>query len=212
MCNSCKARVEAEEHARKWNRYAWLFRIQDRFTDPDSEDRRRLWQQATGDRVLEIGVGTGRDMDLYPDDGSVTGVDISETMLEAAGRRAEDLGLDVDLERMDVRDLAFDDGTFDTVISTVTLCCCPDVEEAIAEVRRVLAPDGQFAMLENVRADARPVAKFQDLTAPLAERFGGGYFYRDTPALVREQGFTLAERETTGPFGTQEFVLARPGS
>lgn len=204
------ARVEAEKHARKWNRYAWLFKIQDRFTDPDSEDRERLWQEATGDRVLEIGVGTGRDMDLYPSDSDVTGVDISKTMLEAAGRRADDLDIDVDLEQMDVRDLAFEDGAFDTVVSTVTLCCCPNVTEAIAEVRRVLDPDGKFAMLENVRPDARPLAKFFDLTAPLSRRLGGGYFYRDTPELIEDEGFTLAEQESMDRFGMQKFVVARP--
>lgn len=210
MCNSCVARVEAEEHARKWNRYAWMFRAQDWLFDADSEDRRRLWQEAEGERVLEIGVGTGRDMDLYPDDVEVTGVDISETMLEAAGRRAADLGRDVHLEQMDIRDLAFQDETFDTVVSTVTLCCCPDVEEAIDEVRRVLDADGTFAMLENVRPNARPLAKFMDLVAPISQRLGGGFFYRETPELIDRRGFTLSEREQTGPFGMQEFVVARP--
>lgn len=211
VCQLCLITAASARHARRWNRYAWLFRAIDRFWASPSPERERLWNSVEGQTVLEIGVGTGRDMQYYPDEKEVVGIDISSTMIESATRRATEMGLDVDLQQMDAENMTFEDDSFDCVVSDVTLCCCPDARAVIREVRRVLAPDGRFVMMENVRADVSWMATFQDLVvAPVANRMGGGYFYRDTPAIVESEGFELVHVESLNRFGSQKFVVAEP--
>jgi ubiquinone/menaquinone biosynthesis C-methylase UbiE len=107
--------------------------------------------QASGD-VLEIAVGTGRNLPFYPADVQLTAIELSPNMLEIARKRAADLGREVDLRLGDAQALDFPDQSFDTVVCTFALCTIPDERKAIAEVHRVLRPGGRFVLIEHVRS------------------------------------------------------------
>ncbi len=103
--------------------------------------RRELLRKATG-KVLEIAVGTGRNFPYYQKDCAITAIDPSPQMLERARRRAEKLHMHVHLQTMDAQDLVFSDHSFDTVVSSLSLCTIPDPVRALREVARVCRCDG----------------------------------------------------------------------
>jgi ubiquinone/menaquinone biosynthesis C-methylase UbiE len=98
--------------------------------------------RARGD-VLEVGIGTGRNLPFYPDDVRLTGVDLSPGMLELARARADELGRAVDLRTGDAERLEVHAGSFDTVVFSLTLCSIPDDAAAVREAKRVLRPGGR---------------------------------------------------------------------
>jgi ubiquinone/menaquinone biosynthesis C-methylase UbiE len=101
--------------------------------------REWICEQAAGE-VLEIGIGTGRNLPHSRDDVHLTGVELSPAMIEIARTRARELGREVDLRVGDAQALEFPDESFDTVVCTLALCTIPDEGAAVAAVRRVLAP------------------------------------------------------------------------
>src|ERR687888_1878793 len=121
--------------------------------------------------VLEIGVGTGRNLPHYRDGVRLTGVELSPAMLEIARARARELGRDVDLRVGDAQALEFPDESFDTVVCTLALCTIPDDRRAVAEARRVLRPGGRLLLLEHVRSPIAAVRTLQRLLEPLFVRF-----------------------------------------
>lgn len=111
----------------------------------------RTWvcRQATG-QVLEVAVGTGLNLGLYPDDATLTGMDLSPAMLDVARRRASELGRDAELRVGDAQRLEFDDASFDTVVCTFGLCAVPDDGGAVDEMVRVLRPGGLLLLADHV--------------------------------------------------------------
>jgi ubiquinone/menaquinone biosynthesis C-methylase UbiE len=128
----------------------------------------RAWtsRHALGN-LLEIGMGTGRNLPLYPTDTLVTGIDVSPSMLDLARNVAAGLGRRVHLRVGDAQRLDFPDGSFDTVVSTLTLCSIPDEGAAVAEAFRVLRPGRWWISLEHVRSPMRSVRAVQWLLNPL---------------------------------------------
>ena len=114
-------------------------------------DARGLVREAQGE-VLELAVGTGRNIALYPASAQVTGIELSDVMLERARARARELGRDVDLRQGDAQALPFREAAFDTVVCTFSLCTIPDERRALAEARRVLRPGGLLLLVEHVRS------------------------------------------------------------
>jgi ubiquinone/menaquinone biosynthesis C-methylase UbiE len=154
------------------------------------ELRARLLAEARG-RVLEIGAGTGANLGFYPAAVSeVVATEYDEAMLARA--RGKDVPPHVTLMQADAQALPFDDASFDTVTSTVTLCTIPDAGRALAEIRRVLKPDGQFLFGEHVRASDPGLAKWQDrLERPWRLIAGGCHPNRDTRAAMERAGFAV---------------------
>ena len=146
--------------------------------------------RARGD-VLEIGVGTGRNLAHYPADVRLTGVDLSPETLAIARRRARGLGRDIALVEGDAQSLPFPDEGFDTVVSTLTMCSIPDHRTAIAEALRVLRRGGRFVLLEHVRSPNPVVRAGQRLLNPLTVRFGGDHLLREPLRGVRDAGFEV---------------------
>ena len=127
-----------------------------------AERRRRLLADARG-RVLEIGAGTGRNLTHYPD--TVEELVLTEPV-EAMARRLERTlvrqGRSARVVRATAEALPFPAGSFDTVVSTMVLCSVHDVEQTLAEIRRVLRPGGRLLFLEHVRSEEPRVARRQD--------------------------------------------------
>jgi ubiquinone/menaquinone biosynthesis C-methylase UbiE len=112
----------------------------------------RNWacSQASRD-VLEVAVGAGLNFDAYPHEIRLTGIDLSEAMLEIAGTRARDIARDVDLRQGDAHALPFTDNSFDTVVCTFGLCAIPDIDVALDEMTRVLKPGGRLILVDHVQ-------------------------------------------------------------
>ena len=159
-------------------------------------------------RVLEVAVGTGLNLPHYPADITVTGVELSPAMLAIAGRRAVDLGRDVDLQEGDAEHLPFDDASFDTVVCALALCTIPDPATAIAEMRRVLVPGGRLLLLDHIASTWPPIRAAQWLLEQVTIRTAGEYFTRRQLPVVRAAGFDIVEAERLKA-GTIERVFAR---
>ncbi len=169
--------------------------------------RRWVCGQARGD-VLEIAVGTGRNLPYYPPDARLTGVDVSPAMLAVAERRAQELGCDVELRLGDAQSLDLPDARFDTVVSTLALCSIPDDRRAVAEVRRVLRPGGRFLLLEHVRSPILPVRAAQRVLDPIFVRFAADHLLREPLDRLAEEGFVV-DRLQRSKWGIVERVAAR---
>jgi ubiquinone/menaquinone biosynthesis C-methylase UbiE len=146
-------------------------------------------------RVLEVGVGTGRNLPLYAADVSVTGIELSPAMLAIARRRAAGLGLDADLRTGDAQALPFGDEAFDTVVCALSLCTIPDPATAIAEMRRVLVPGGRLLLLDHIGSSWPPIRAAQWLLERVTIRTAGEHFTRRQLPLVRAAGFDVAEAQ-----------------
>jgi ubiquinone/menaquinone biosynthesis C-methylase UbiE len=169
----------------------------------------REWacSHASGE-ILEIAVGTGRNLPHYPPDARLTGIEFSPEMLEIAHRRVEELGRDVDLRLGDAQALEFDDESFDTVIITLALCTIPDDRKATSEARRVLRPGGRLVLLEHVRSPVLAVRAVQRALDPLAVRFEADHLVRDPLDYLADEGFEI-ESVQRSKWGIVERVLAR---
>lgn len=169
----------------------------------------RAWvcNQARGD-VLEIAIGTGRNLAFYPADVHLTGIDLSPAMLGLARRRAAALVRPVDLLLGDAQALPFNDASFDTVVSTLALCTIPDPGRTVAEARRVLRSGGRFLMLDHVRSPSRAVRFAQRLLDPILVRFGGDHLLREPVEYLEAAGFHVEHVERSR-WGIVERLTAR---
>jgi ubiquinone/menaquinone biosynthesis C-methylase UbiE len=131
--------------------------------------RSRVCSRARG-RTLEIAVGTGANLEHYPPDASLSAIDLSPEMLAVARRRAQQLGLDVELELGDAQRLHFGDDEFDTVTATLLLSTVPDPRRAVFEMRRVLRRGGRVLVLDFARSPITPVRWVQRALTPLTAR------------------------------------------
>lgn len=172
----------------------------------------REWacSRAVGD-VLEIAVGTGRNLVHYPTGVSVVGVELSPNMIEIARRRAEEANLAADLRVGDAQNLDFPDESFDAVVCTLSLCTIPDDRRAISEVFRVLRPGGRFFLLEHVRSPNSVVRAAQRVLEPLTLRFEADHLLREPLDHLDPAGFEVEEVHRA-KLGIMEKVSARkPG-
>jgi ubiquinone/menaquinone biosynthesis C-methylase UbiE len=174
------------------------------------DGRRWVCSQAEGD-VLELAIGTARNLRFYPNDVRVTGVELSPEMLAIASRRAEDLGREANLRLGDVQALEFPDESFDTVVCTLGLCTIPDDRKAAIEAHRVLRSGGRFLLMEHVRSPSFPVRAVERMLDPLSVRFQGDHLLRDPLDYLASAGFDV-ERAERSKWGIVERVAARkPG-
>lgn len=159
--------------------------------------RQRALEPATG-HTLEIGFGTGLNLPYYPKSVTELTVIDSENMLaELVGRRISECSLPVTKMQLDAQGrLPFDDHTFDSVVSTLTLCSIANTKPAMAEIHRVLKPEGKFIFFEHGRSDDANTAKWQDRLNPLQKIIGVGCnMNRRIDHLIEEGGFRIEKLE-----------------
>jgi ubiquinone/menaquinone biosynthesis C-methylase UbiE len=156
--------------------------------------REWLGTRARG-RVLEVAIGTGRNLPHYPADATITGVELSPAMLAIAKQRAADLGRDVDLHEGDAQQLPFGDAEFDTVVCALSLCTIPDPATAIGEMKRGLVPGGRLLLLDHIGSTWPPIYAAQWLIERLTIRAAGEHMTRRQLPLVQAAGFEIVERE-----------------
>jgi phosphatidylethanolamine/phosphatidyl-N-methylethanolamine N-methyltransferase len=126
-----------------------------------------------GDRVLEVGVGTGINTSLYPTNCSVTGIDLSASMLEKARERVRREGLrHVRLQEMDAAHLIFADDTFDIVYAPYLVSVVPDPVQVVKEMRRVCRPGGKIVILNHIRSANAILSRLERAISPFTVHIG----------------------------------------
>jgi len=154
------------------------------------EERRQLIAGAAG-ATLEIGAGTGLNLQHYPEAVSrLVLVEPDRHMRRKLGRRLEAVGRTAEIMDAAAGALPFPDASFDTVVATYVLCSVPDQQEALAEIARVLKPDGRFLFLEHVRSADPKLARQQDRVRPFYNLFGCNP-NRDTLAGIESSALTV---------------------
>ena len=169
----------------------------------------RAWacSQVRG-QVLEIAIGTGRNLPFYPADVEITGIEISPAMLEMARQRPQGLGRQVKLIIGDAQALPFPDQRFDTVVCTIALCSIPDERKAVAEVWRVLRPGGRFVALEHVRSPNIVIRGLERLLEAYTVRTQADHLLREPLETVHAAGFSI-EYLKRQKLGIVERLIAR---
>jgi len=174
------------------------------------DGREWVCSRARGE-VLEVAVGTGRNLPFYPKGVRLTGIELSPKMLDIAHRRARELGREVDLRVGDAQDLSFPDASFDTVVATLALCTIPDDRRAVAEASRVLRPGGRLLLLEHVRSPVLPVRLLQRVLQPLTLLLDHDHLLREPLRHVEGAGL-IVERLERSKLGIVERLAARKPS
>ena len=145
-------------------------------------------------RVLEIGFGSGLNLPFYRADAvvEVVGLEPSAEMLGLARRAASDAPFPVELLSGAAEDIPFEGASFDTVVTTYTLCSVEDPLRALSEMRRVLKSNGQLLFAEHGKAPEASVRAWQNRLNPLWRRIAGGcQLNRDVPQLLEQSGFCV---------------------
>ena len=125
------------------------------------------------DSVLEVGIGTGLNLPLYPPTCRLTGIDLSQEMLDKAVERVQTLAMpNVTLKVMDATSLDFQDDEFEKAVATYTISAVPDPIAVLREMRRVVKPNGTIVLLNHFRSERRLPGHLEDLVAPVCTRLG----------------------------------------
>jgi ubiquinone/menaquinone biosynthesis C-methylase UbiE len=195
---------------RRWNRtssfYDYMMVFMERIRL--RKYRRLFWSRVESSRVLEIGVGTGKNFPYYPTDAGIDAIDFSEKMLEHANNRDKKQKVKVHLQQMDVQNLDFADNTFDTVAATMVFCSVPDPVRGIREVERVCKPGGKVVLLENNFSSIPVLAWFVKLANPLVMRIIGADFNRNPVDNVAKSDL-IVEKVTDLGRGLWKLIEAR---
>ena len=147
-------------------------------------------------KVLEVGVGTGKNLPYYPEGVEVTAIDFSRGMLERAEKKRIELGLkNVELLPMDVQNLEFEDDTFDTVVGTFVFCTVPDPVKGLREVYRVLKPGGKAIFLEHMKSESKLLNVPLYMMEPFIRTLLGTSMLRETQKNIEKAGFKVERVE-----------------
>lgn len=207
-----KDAVEAQ--AEITHRYDRMAPIYDLYDAPmewlgTSRRRRRLLAQAEG-RTLEVGIGTGKNLEHYPPDVQVVGIDVSKAMLERAKRRAGRRSEPVELQLADIQQAPFPDDSFDTAVATTVFCSVADPVQGLREVARVVKPGGKVLLLEHVRPRNALLARVFDLLNPITRNVFGFNINRPTEDNVAAAGLRVDEARRDGVW--REIVATVPAT
>ena len=158
---------------------------------------RRLVFDGLSGRILDAGVGTGRNVEFYPQGAEVVGIDISPAMLARAARRLKKSSAVIELREMDVSRLDFPAGSFDVAVATFLFCVLPEELQrpALRELGRVVRTDGSIRLLDYVRP-RRPLPRaIAGLWEPWIAWAYGASFDRSTEELIPDVGLELVKAE-----------------
>ena len=195
----------------RYNRIAGIFDYMEWLMERRAQAwRKRLWDSLGPGSILEVGIGTGKNMPFYPEGGRICGIDLSDGMLKQARLRAARDTIDLDLREMDVQGLAFPDDSFDAAVATFVFCSVPDPVLGMQELARVVKPGGKIVLLEHVRLDHPLAGWLMDFINPLVVRMVGANINRRTVDNARKAGLVLESVVDLAANGLVKLITARP--
>lgn len=170
--------------------------LYDRRRDNDGQRKYRqgLLRAAKGN-VLELAVGAGANYPYYSENVKVTAVDFSSGMLQKAQAAAENYGIQSSFLCTDIEGLKFPEHTFDTVVSTLSLCSYDDPEGVLSNIKRWCKPTGSILLMEHGISSHSVIASMQRFLNPLLYRMNGCHFNRNIPQLIKESGLRIEKME-----------------
>lgn len=178
-------------------KYDRVSKIYDIFEQPMETMSLKKWRlEVTKElkgKILEVGVGTGKNIPYYPDDMDITAIDFSNKMLERAREKAIKLNKKVELIQMDAQNMDFPDNTFDMIFTTCVFCSVPDPIKGLLEIKRVCKSDGKIIMIEHVRSEKKMLGLVMDIFNPVIVNLYGANINRRTVDNVKKAGFTKVE-------------------
>jgi phosphatidylethanolamine/phosphatidyl-N-methylethanolamine N-methyltransferase len=161
-----------------------------------------------GERVLEIGVGTGLSFEYYPPDVEVVGFDYSEGMLRQSQIKLKDNNFcDMHLLQMDAQHMAFADNSFDKVFAAYVMTVIPDTRQALREIIRIAKPGARVVFINHLRSNNSLLSILEDVFHPIFSRIGLFTLDRDLIGMLHECGIENLEIEPTSIFRLH-FVLS----
>ena len=166
--------IQREHIERAYSSYAGVYdRVFGRVFQDSREAVVRKLKVAPGERILEVGVGTGLCLPLYPANCDITAIDLSKPMLDQAEIRVKELGLtNVKLFEMDAGATTFEDSTFDIIIAAYVVTAVPDYRKLMEEMVRVSRPGGRIILLNHFTQDSPIIAAVEKAISPICTRIG----------------------------------------
>ncbi len=182
---------------KKYNRFSKVYDLLERPVEKYlfSNLRKKAIARTEG-KVLEVGIGTGKNMPYYPKNIEIIGIDFSKGMLQKAEKKKNILSLDsIALLEMDIEKLAFNDNFFDTVVSTFVFCTVPNPIRGLQEVYRVLKPGGKAVFLEHMKSSRTTLNIPLYVMNVFSKALVGTSIIRETQRNIEKSGFMIGEVE-----------------
>ncbi|WP_196599107.1 class I SAM-dependent methyltransferase [Pectinatus frisingensis] len=173
----------------RYNRTARFYNFMDKMIS--KRLRRQIVELASGN-VLEIGVGTGKNLSYYKNC-VVIGIDFSSGMLAKAQKVVRQRQMPIKLLEMDAQNMMFPDNSFDTVLATCVFCSVPNPVKGLEEARRVCKPDGRIILLEHVRSENFFLGRLMDMLNPLSLHLIGSNINRKTVENVEKANIKILQ-------------------
>lgn len=200
---------------KRYNRIAPLYDILEYMMEKGqfSNWRKNLWQRVSnylpeGGKVLETGVGTGKNIPYYPKDVEIYAIDFSKKMLEIALKKARANKVNIKFFQMDIQDLDFADNYFDIIVSTCVFCSVPDPVKGFKELKRVCKPDGKIILLEHMRTEMEPWGRLMDIFNWVSLYTWGANINRRTIENIKKAGLNIVESHDLWFDIVKEIVLS----
>ena len=156
--------------------------------------RQEVFSKASG-KVLEVAVGTGKNLSYYRRDCQIIAVDLSKEMLNRAQQRAAKLKINVQFSLADAEALPFRDHSFDTVVSSLSTCTFPDPGKALQEMARVSKPSGRVLLVEHGRSDREWLGRWQDRHEDKFAKPFGCHWNREPLKLAKSAGMKVIKSQ-----------------
>ena len=194
----------------KYNRISYIYDMMESLVEylMFGKWRKQILSDLSG-LVLDIGVGTGKNLKYYPDNCKIVGMDVSSKMLEHAKKRAENLD-NVSLFVMDGEHLAFENHSFDYVITTFVLCSIPDPVAALKEMKRVCKPDGMVINMEHMKSKHAILSMIEDIFNPLTFGAMGVNINRKTVENIKKAGLNKISEQNLAIKDVFRLIKSKP--
>ncbi|MDP2749555.1 MAG: class I SAM-dependent methyltransferase [Nanoarchaeota archaeon] len=198
---------------KKYNRAARFYDLHSKFAEKlwFAKWRKQFFSHLTGN-ILDVGIGTGKNIDYYNNNTKVIGIDFSEKMLEQAHTKLIKSGKkNITLQQMDVENLEFKDNSFDYVITSCVFCSVPNPIKGLEEIKRVLKPTGKLIMVEHVLSKNPVIALIEHIHNPLTKFLFGVNINRNTKQNIINANLKIVKDKSLALFDVFRLFIAEKG-